>query len=60
MNDKFSYYDVIANIVPGFILLGLLIWLFGVFGIYFSFNSSEILGVGSEDPRCIKGFQFAF
>lgn len=46
MSDKFSYYDVIANIVPGLITLGLMIWLFGFFDITFAFNTSEILGVG--------------
>lgn len=45
MDENFSFYDVIANIVPGLLAVGLLIGLFDVFGVFFVFNFPEIFGV---------------
>ncbi len=46
MNDKYSYYDFLANIIPGLLVLSVLIWLFNVLKINFEFKTAEILGVG--------------
>ena len=46
MNDKYSYYDFLANIIPGLLVLAVLIWLFNVLKISFEFETADILGVG--------------
>ncbi len=50
MDGKFSYYDVVAHIVPGTLVLGVLALIPEAFGFHFPLPRSEVIGVVAGIP----------